>query len=84
LSIDPRKRKVVGHMTREEADRKPGERLEDLMEKVKRAKSAQETVLEQAKAREAGRRRRLDDLFTDAANKARESGDDDPPTGPAW
>ena len=39
LTIDPRTKKIVSHLTREQADQKPAERLESLMEKVQKSKA---------------------------------------------
>ena len=83
LTIDPRTRKVVSHLTREQADQKPAERLDSLIEKVKQSKSGQEERLEAAKQREAGRKKHLDDLFKEAQGKAQDS-DDDKPLGLVW
>jgi hypothetical protein len=83
LTIDPRSRKVVSHLTREQADQAPSERLEDLMDRVKQSKSGQESRLEEAKQREADRKNHLDSLFDDAQKKAKES-DDENPLGPTW
>jgi len=84
LMIDPRTRKVVSHLTAEQAAQKPAERLESLMEKVKKSKAEQESRLEEAKRREAEREKRLDALFREAQEKAAESGENAGPTGPAW
>lgn len=84
LTIDTRTRRVVSHLTREQADEKPAARLDSLMEKVKKAKSEQESKLEAAKQREAGRKGRLEDLFKDAQKKAADSDEPDKPRGPVW
>ncbi len=84
LTIDPRTKKIVSHLTREQADQKPAERLESLMEKVQKSKAGQDSKLEAAKAREAQRKEHLDDLFQDAQEKAKEAEDQDKPLGPAW
>ena len=84
LTIDPRTKKIVSHLTREQADQKPAERLESLVEKVQQSKAGQDARLEAAKAREAQRKKHLDELFQDAQEKAKEAEDEDKPLGPAW
>ena len=84
LMIDARTRKVVSHLTQEQSGQKPVERLESLMDKVKQSKAGQESKLKAAMQREAERDNRLDALFDEAQEKAKESGDDDKPPGPVW
>ena len=84
LTIDPRTKKIVSHLTREQADQKPAERLESLIEKVEKSKAGQESRLEAAKAREAQRKKHLEELFRGAQEKAKEAEDQDKPLGPAW
>jgi len=74
----------VSHLTAEQAAQKPAERLESLMEKVKKSKSEQESRLEDARRREAEREKHLDALFREAQEKAGGSEDDAQPTGPVW
>ncbi len=83
LTIDPRTRKVVSHLTAEQAAQKPDERFESLVDKVREAKAGQETRLNEARKRELERAKHLDSLFDEARKKASES-DDDAPRGPAW
>ena len=84
LTIDERLRKVIGHVTQAEAAQKPEVRLESIMENIQKAKSEQEARLEAAKVRESQRKRRLDELFKKAQEKAKESGDEDKSRGPVW
>ena len=84
LTIDPRTRKVVSHLSAEQAAQKPDELLESLMDKVKEAKATQDDRLEAAKQRELERAKRLESLFDEAQQKASEAGEDDRPAGPVW
>ena len=84
LTIDPRTRKIVSHLTKEQAAEKPAERLEALLEKVQKSKSEQDSRLEAAKKREGGRKQRLEELFRDAQEKAKDPEDEGKPSGPAW
>ena len=84
LTVDPRTRKIVSHLTKEQVAQEPAERLDSLVEKVQKSKAEQESKLEAAKQREAQRKKHLDDLFRSAQNKARESDGEDKPPGPVW
>ena len=83
LTIDPRSRKVVSHLTAEQAAQKPAERFESLVDRVREAKAGQESRLDEARRREAERGKHLESLFDEARKKAEES-EDDTPRGPAW
>jgi vacuolar-type H+-ATPase subunit I/STV1 len=84
LTIDPRTRKIVSHLTREQAAQKPVERLESLIDKVQKSKDNQESRLEAAKQRETDRKKRLEELFKDAQEKTQQSEDEGKPRGPVW
>ena len=83
LTIDERLRKVIGHTTAEEAEQKPEQRIETILDKVQKAKQEQEARLEAAKERESQRKKHLEDLFKKAQEKSRDS-EDDQPHGPVW
>ena len=84
LTVDERTRKLVGHMTREEAGQSPEERFESIINNIQRTKAEQDTRLAAAKKREAERKRRIEDLFKKAQDKAKEAGDEEKPVGPVW
>lgn len=84
LTIDERLRKVVSHLSQEQAAQKPEERLESIVEKIQKSKSEQELRLEEAKQRESHRKQKLDELFKKAQERAKENPEDDKPRGPIW
>lgn len=84
LTIDERLRKVISHTTTEEAQQRPEQRIESILEKVQKAKSEQDARLDAAKAREAQRQKHIEELFKKAKEKSREEDDDAKPHGPAW
>ena len=83
LNVDERTRKVVGHMTAEEAARTPDEQFESIVDGIQKAKSEQEAKLEAARRREAQRKQHVDELFKKAQEKAKESPDEQP-RGKVW
>ncbi len=84
LTIDERLRKVVSHLSQEEAVRKPEERLEAALDRVEKARSGQDAKLEEAKRRESERKRRVEELFQKAQDKAKEDPEGGKPRGPVW
>ena len=84
LTVDPRTRQVVAHQTAEEAQQTSDERFDAIVKGLERSKAEQESRLEAAKAREAGRKKQLDRIFKDAQQKAKENPDEDRPMGPIW
>jgi hypothetical protein len=84
LTIDERLRRVIGHTTEQDAEKKPEERFESAIGKVEKAKSEQELRLEEARRRESDRQKRLEDLFKKAQDKARDDPDAEKPRGPVW
>lgn len=83
LTVDTRTRKIVGHTSAKDLEKSPEERLETIMDGLEKAKSERTEKLETARQREIERKKRVNDLFREAKEKARE-GDEDKPLGPVW
>ena len=84
LTINEKTRKVMSHVTAEEAARTADEHFDLIVSDLQKAKQEQESRLEAAKKRETDRKERLDDLFQKAQDKTKESPDADKPMGPVW
>ncbi len=84
LDVNERTRKVVRHMTPEEAARTPEEQFDDIVDSIQKAKAGQDAKLEAARKREAERQKHLDDLFKKAQQKAKDTPEDKKPRGPVW
>ena len=84
LTIDPRTRKVVSHRSVEEAGQNSEQRFESIVKNLEKSKAGRAERMEAAKAREAGRKEQLDDLFDKASQKAKENPDEGRPLGPVW
>lgn len=84
LAIDERTRKVIDHVTQEDAQRTAEERFGAVVDKVQKAKSEQETRLKEAQERELHRKKHVEDLFQKAQQKAKDDPDVDKPRGPVW
>ena len=84
LIIDTRTRKVVGHLTTEDAEKSTEERFGTIVNHLKKTESERGERMEVAKRREAERKKHLENLFNDAQKKAEEDGDEGKPVGPVW
>jgi len=84
LTIDPRTRKVVGHLIQEDAKKSPEERMGSIVDHLKKVDAERGERMEAAKRREAERKKHLEGLFDDARKKAEEADDDGKPVGPVW
>ena len=84
LTVDERLRKVISHTTHEDAQKDVGEKFEEIVGKIEKAKSQQDARLDEAKRREADRAKHLDDLFKKAKDKAKDDPDEGKPRGPIW
>jgi len=84
LTIDERLRRVISHVSKDDAAKKPEEKLESVIERIEKEKSQQDSKLEEAKRREAERKRHVEDLFKKAQDKAKEDPEGGKPVGPVW
>ena len=84
LKINEKTRKVVFHVTAEEAARTADEHFDSILSDIQKSKREQDTRIEAAKQREADRKKRLDELFKNAQDKAKEDPDAGKPMGPVW
>ena len=84
LAIDERTRRVTDHVTQEDASRTAEERFGAVVDKVQKARSEQETRLQEAQERELHRKKHVEELFKKAQQKAKDEPDADKPRGPIW
>ena len=84
LTINPKTRRVIRHVSAADLEKSAVDRFDTIRENIEKSRSEQAQRLEEAKAREAARQKRLDDLFAQAKDKARENPDEGRPLGPIW
>ena len=84
LVIDARTREIVAHTAKEDVDKDSAERFGDLLGKLKKDAETRETKVEWARSRAEERRKKAEDAFRRARQKAEEEGDVGPPPGPVW
>ncbi len=84
LRVDQRTRKVVSHLSKEEAERSPDDRFQSIMSSLQKSKAERDSKLAEAKKREAERRQHVEELFKKAQKRAEESEGDERPFGPVW
>ena len=84
LEIDPSRRKVVDHVSGEEAEQDLNERFEAGLDRVRHARDEQGRKYEQAQEEERRRKERLASLFDEAVGKVSEDEDREEPPQRFW
>ena len=84
LLIDERKKRLVGHTTKEDQEKSTDERFDDSFERVRRAKTEQAEKFDAAQEAERTRKERLASLFDEATKKVEEEGPVERPPERYW
>ncbi|GAH60912.1 unnamed protein product [marine sediment metagenome] len=75
LTIDERMRKIINHISKEEASKKGEKRFDDAVSRVEEKRRERERKLEEAHRLQEEKRRRAQEAFEKAREKAEKEGD---------